>query len=70
MSKDLKDYSKDAFFHIPPASASDFTGYAPYLPDDEEAQNLSKLMDVPATGADNPNETIRRTRGDIGLDKC
>ena len=52
MNKDLKDYSKDAFFHIPPASASDFTGYSPYLPDEEECENLSKLMDVPATGTD------------------
>ena len=60
MSKDLKDYSKDAFFHIPPASASDFTGYAPYLPDEEEARNLSKLMDVPATGSDDPNKIVHR----------
>lgn len=52
MSKDLKDYSKDAFFHIPPASASDFTGYAPYLPNEEECENLSNLFDVPATGTD------------------
>ena len=60
MSKDLKDYSKDAFFHIPPASASDFTGYAPYLPDEEEARNLSNLFDVPATGSDAPNKTVHR----------
>ena len=55
--KDLKDYSKDAFLHIPPASAQDYTGYTPFLPTDTEADNIGQMMDVPASGNSSVNHS-------------
>ena len=48
---DLSDYSKDAFLTNPVASAQEWTGYVPLIPDQKPAaQNVADMMDVPVSG--------------------
>ena len=41
---------KDAIYKTPPASATDWTGYSPYVSDStEKSKNLSEMMNVPSS---------------------
>lgn len=44
------EHLEDAIYKTPPASATDWTGYNPYISDsNEKAENLSEMMNVPTS---------------------
>lgn len=47
------EYAEDMYFQMPAASATDFTGVTPIIPETEyEAESYCDVMDIPVTAKD------------------
>ena len=47
------EYAEDMYFQMPAASATDFTGVTPIVPETEyEAESYCDVMDIPVTAKD------------------
>ena len=52
-SKKAWEYAEDMYFQMPAASATDFTGVTPIVPETEyEAESYCDVMDIPVTAKD------------------
>ncbi len=51
--RNIFDVGKDMFLHAPCASATEYTGLAPTVPETEyEAESIADILDVPVTARD------------------
>ena len=52
-SKKAWEYAEDMYLQMPAASATDFTGVTPIVPETEyEAESYCDVMDIPVTAKD------------------